>query len=438
MFPEALFPAYRRLSRVSRSTARRTTERGQLFQTGAVLCTALGIDTDLTLIYQLFALCIAIIIVSRLSLRIHQPNVTLVRHLPRFGTVGEPFVYYLRLTNAGDQVENGIRLVDNPMVRTPTAAEFQAEKEPFEETRNAYDRKIGFHRYLYLQRKKTGIATEPSDAPPLGRRAAIDVSVKATPVRRGIVTLASISVLHPDPIGLNYGVQDHAIRDDLLVLPKRYVVPASFNLPGGRHLQPGGVNAAFAIGESDEFVSLRDYRDGDPVRKIHWASSAKRDTPVVKEYQDEFYVRQALVLDTCTESLSVLEEAVSVAASFAMRLDSADGLLDLIFFNDKPQFVTTGRGFSDASQQLAALATIRANNAPFDDTARVVIAHAPRICGCILVLAKWDDERQALMQRLEQMSVPVVCLVVGLEQPDVPAGVHGLTVGNIEAGLAVL
>ena len=73
------------------------------------------------------------------------------------------------------------------------------------------------------------------------------------------------------------------------------------------------------IGHSDEFVSLRDYRRGDPVRHIHWRSWAKTGMPIVKEFEDEFFVRHALVLDTFSDEphSELLEEAVSVAASFA-------------------------------------------------------------------------------------------------------------------------
>ena len=69
-------------------------------------------------------------------------------------------------------------------------------------------------------------------------------------------------------------------------------------LRGQRKYQPGGVALASSIGESDEFVALRDYRAGDPMRRIHWRSWARVGRPVVREYQDEFFVRHALVLDT--------------------------------------------------------------------------------------------------------------------------------------------
>src|SRR5207237_287835 len=79
--------------------------------------------------------------------------------------------------------------------------------------------------------------------------------------------------------------------------PPRHPV-RRFTLAGARRFQKGGVSLASRVGESEEFVSLRDYRPGDPLRLIHWKSWARRGRPVVKEFQDEFFVRYGLVLDT--------------------------------------------------------------------------------------------------------------------------------------------
>ena len=89
-------------------------------------------------------------------------------------------------------------------------------------------------------------------------------------------------------------------------------------LPGAMRYQEGGVALAANVGSSEEFVSLRDYRHGDPLRHIHWRSWAKTGRPIVKEFEDEFFVRHALVLDTFDEepNSEVLEEYRAAAAQF--------------------------------------------------------------------------------------------------------------------------
>src|SRR5206468_1933896 len=83
---------------------------------------------------------------------------------------------------------------------------------------------------------------------------------------------------------------------------------------GARKYQRGGIALISSVGDSEEFASLRDYRPGDPLRRIHWRSVARVGRPVVREYQGEFFVRHALVLDTFAgrPESHVFEEAVSV------------------------------------------------------------------------------------------------------------------------------
>jgi len=84
------------------------------------------------------------------------------------------------------------------------------------------------------------------------------------------------------------------LPETVLILPKRYPLP-DLALRARATNQRGGVALAAAIGESEEFVSLRDYRPGDPRRHIHWRSWARTGRPIVKEFQDEFFVRHALI-----------------------------------------------------------------------------------------------------------------------------------------------
>src|SRR5439155_587474 len=143
------------------------------------------------------------------------------------------------------------------------------------------------------------------------------------------------------------------------VRPQRgLVLLEDLALPGVRKYQRGGVALAGAVGDSEEFVSLRDYRPGDPLRRVHWRSAARVGRPVVKEYQDEFFVRHALVLDTFAEreESDVFEEAVSVAASIACSIQTKDSLLDLLFVGPETYCFTAGRGLGHTDHMLEVLA----------------------------------------------------------------------------------
>ena len=164
-------------------------------------------------------------------------------------------------------------------------------------------------------------------------------------------------------------------RRSVLILPKRYPLPP-IALPGTMKYQEGGVALASNVGQSDEYVALRDYRHGDPLRHIHWRSWAKAGKPIVKEFEDEFFVRHALVLDTFTDHphSEVFEEAVSVAASFACTLLTQESLLDLLFVGPQAYCFTAGRGLAHADQMLEILASVRAcRDQPFRALEQLVL-----------------------------------------------------------------
>jgi hypothetical protein len=205
------------------------------------------------------------------------------------------------------------------------------------------------------------------------------------------------------------------------------------------------------VGDSEEFMSMRDYRPGDPLRKIHWKSWAKTDRPIVKEYQDEFFIRHALILDTFQEIEygEAFEEAVSVAASFACSIQTQESLLDLIFVGTEAYCFTSGRGISHTDRMLEILAAVRpCTDKPFSKLPPLVFERATLLSGCICILLSWDEERKIFIRKLETMGVPVIVLVV-TEHPISqsigsdsdgwqPRRFINLRPGRIEAGLAQL
>src|SRR5439155_21722587 len=102
--------------------------------------------------------------------------------------------------------------------------------------------------------------------------------VEITPLRRGHLRFKGVTIARLEPLGLVQGLKSIALPQSHLVLPKRYPM-AEIRIAGTRKYQPGGVALASTVGDSEEFVSLRDYRAGDPMRRIHWKSFARGGRP---------------------------------------------------------------------------------------------------------------------------------------------------------------
>ena len=183
---------------------------------------------------------------------------------------------------------------------------------------------------------------------------------------------------------------------------------------------------------------------------FYWRSWAKAGKPIVKEFEDEFFVRHALVLDTFEEepNSEILEEAVSVAASFACTVLTQESLLDLLFVGNQSYCFTAGRGLAHAEQMLEILASVRnCADQKFETLEQLVLNHISAVSGCICVLQRWDEPRQHLVKALRALGVPLLALVVarpGEKPADAgplrgePGSFHVLEMGQIEAQLAKL
>jgi hypothetical protein len=365
--------------------------------------------------------------------------------LPRFDTAGTPFRYRIGLRNLGLKKQGSLTLLENLADPRPLFREWRAvqvaDERMFRSFRFSPARLS--HPFKTADIKEAGV---PTVAPGQETEAVVELS----PLRRGVLRFSGITLARPDPLGLVRSFVKVPAPQTLLILPRRYPLPP-IALPGVTKYQEGGVAFASNVGQSEEFVALRDYRRGDPLRHIHWRSWAKTGKPIVKEFEDEFFVRHALVLDTFTADprAEVFEEAVSVAASFACTIVTQESLLDLLFVGPQAYCFTAGRGLAHSDQMLEILASVRAcEDKPFDSLEHLVLGHAGLVSGCICILLAWDEPRRRLVRKLKSLGVPVLVLVVvppgtglsgeGGPLQDQPGTLHVLEVGRIEEGLAKL
>ncbi|MBC7802584.1 MAG: DUF58 domain-containing protein, partial [Candidatus Parcubacteria bacterium] len=260
-----------------------------------------------------------------------------------------------------------------------------------------------------------------------------------TPRRRGRIEFAGLTLGRPDPLGLVKGLSRLTLPGRVVALPKRYRLP-DFALPGRRRFQPGGISLAASVGDSEEFLSLRDYRPGDPLQRVHWKSFARTGKPVIKEYQDEFFERHALVLDTGSSAGedAAFEEAVALAASFVYTIDTQDCLLDLLFVGGEVRAFTAGRGQMNSEHMLEVLAGV-GPSAPGDFVAlgRAVLGRRASLSSVIAVFVSWDEQRASFVASLRAEGIEVRALLVA-DVPAKPPGVVHLVPGRIEQGLAAL
>lgn len=441
---------FRLVYQASNWTRRRFTRGGQLVLAGIIATGALGIDTELTLAYQAFTLLVSLLLVATISTLWYRHRFRVRRQLPPFATVGEALTYHVTVKNLSGKTQRDLILMENVDAKFPSYAEFKRIREPGEEQQNWFDRVVGYPRWAWLMRQRRGIESSEYALAPIASGKETELAVTVTPLRRGYIRFVGAMIARPDPFGLCRAFARTVAQDSLLVLPRRYPVP-EIQLPGNRRYQQGGVALASSVGDALEFFALRDYRPGDPLRHIHWRTWARQGKPVVKKYQDEYFVRHALILDTFIDTLEspIFEDAVNAAASFSYSIRQQDALLDLMFVGTEAYRFTSGRSLSSIDSMMEILACVQpCLDKPFAELQRLVVHHASQLSGAICILLGWDETRQAFIETLRAMGVPLLVLVVtdaavsaGLSPgpvTDPPQRFHLLRTGHIEEGLAGL
>jgi uncharacterized protein (DUF58 family) len=437
---------FRIASRVQWSVGRRLTPAGRLVAGALAAALVFGPNTRLTVGYQAFTLLLALLVLAALCALVPPPALDVRRRLPRYATAGERLTYHVVLRQRRSRPVAGLSLLEDFDDPRPTLEAFATATEPGESRRNWFDRKVAWHRWAWLVARNRRLDIGEHRVSEVRPGQEVTIAVGGLARRRGRVRFRGLTLARPDPLGLVRALRPMAAPDTLLVLPRRYPLPL-LALPGARRYQPGGIALASSVGDSEEFVSLREYRPGDPLKRIHWRSSARVGRAVVREHQDEFFVRHGLILDTFAPVAveDRFEEAVSVAASFAAGVHAQDSLLDLMFVGPNEYVFTAGRGVGDLERMLEILADVRpCVDRPFAALHRLVAERHHSLSGVICILVAWDDARRALVRHLRALGVPALTLLV-TETADEPAdeelefeGVRRLVRGRVAEGLARL
>ena len=190
--------------------------------------------------------------------------------------------------------------------------------------------------------------------------------------QRGVFRLGPHELNWQDPLGLFAMTLREDTSDAVLIYPRVVRLPP-VRLPHGdsqgadrrRRPLPGAVPA----------VTVSDYRAGDSLRYVHWASTARRGRMMVKDLEIEASGDIWLVLDLNQTAqrgegtTGTLEQAVMVAASLAVEWltggeQRAVGLLAYAGVGEdgQPVHVAPGIGRGQAWQVLAALAPVQAGD----------------------------------------------------------------------------
>lgn len=237
-------------------------------------------------------------------------------------------------------------------------------------------------------------------------------SMRARFIRRGLHHLDPFTVAAVAPTGLACGPR---VKSDAV---KLYVVPRIANvlqLPkvvAMRH-HPGGVALASKSGEAMDLLGVRPYRPGDPARDLHARSWARTGLPVVREYQQEYFTRVGVVLDSDVADSERLEAAIELAAGVVAHLSRGEALVDVIVVGESVHELTIGRSLGYLDQALDMLATVERGPAlRATELLRRLDPYLARLSSVVLIALSDGEEHKAARRGIERRGIACSSIVV--------------------------
>ena len=138
-------------------------------------------------------------------------------------------------------------------------------------------------------------------------------------VPRGRYPVESSEVVIEDPFGLERAEAELSRAEALLVYPRLVELDRLFSEAGGQTV--GGKRLLLRRTAGFELHSVREYEQGESLRRVHWPSTARRGELMVKELEDAPRDEAAVLLDADATAVvgeppdSTFEVQVRVAGS---------------------------------------------------------------------------------------------------------------------------
>lgn len=177
------------------------------------------------------------------------------------------------------------------------------------------------------------------DVPSLSPNGTFEQPVLVPTTRRAVVRVGPVTMVKGDPIGLVR--RDGVLAEELTV----YVQPRRVNLSPvstGWVRDVDGPTFDNSPRGDIAFHTIREYVPGDDLRHVHWKSTAKTGTVMVRQYVDNRRPELTIVIDETAGSYAAPEEfeiAIRIAASIEVAAARAG------------QRVTHHRGLRHAASQ---------------------------------------------------------------------------------------
>ncbi len=250
--------------------------------------------------------------------------------------------------------------------------------------------------------------------------------------QRGEFQLGPLSVVGGDPFGLFHAPRKVGATDSLIVYPLTVDI-GRVQLPAGL-LSGGDAQRRLTRQITTNASSIRDYVPGDSMNRIHWRSTARKGSIMVKEFELDPLVDIWLFSDFSAESRfddpalrrfgavvpggqrippSTEEYAVVAAASLAKHFLDDERMVGYAAYSPHRQVFEPDRGNRQLTRILAALAVAKSESTQSLRASLSLEAHQfTRGTTLIIITATLDQSWIGEAQVLSRRGVRPICVFI--------------------------
>lgn len=193
-----------------------------------------------------------------------------------------------------------------------------------------------------------------------------------------------------------------------------------------------------------EFHQLREFRDGDTLRQIDWKATARKRTPIAREYQDERDQQIIFLLDCGRRmrsqdgELSHFDHALNASlllSYVALRQGDAVGLAT--FASEQKRFLPPVKGPAQLNVLLNAVYDLHSTQLPADfaSAADTLLSRQRRRALVVLVTNLRDEDDQELLNAVKRIGRQHRVLIASLRE-EILDEVRQTPVQDFETALA--
>ena len=192
------------------------------------------------------------------------------------------------------------------------------------------------------------------------------------PTRRGRYEIGPMTISYVDPFGLASTTTRATSTVTFLVQPRIETLTLPRDLGERRSLAVSAMRQPTG-NQGEDFYTLREYVEGDDLKRIHWPSTAKRNRYMIRQEETPWHTRATIVFDDSAAH----HGGYGDASSFERTVEAAASLADL-YHRTGYNYRLSGahhaglpaaRGGDHLQRVLDLLATIQTTPAARPDTA---------------------------------------------------------------------